>query len=552
MMATLLKIYYEWDSKRIERTALLLAFLVFLGMRLFAASPYYTIQGGDDARYLALAQESPRHTLGNNELYLLHPPLYPYVLHFFSIFMEDHRAGLFLSLLSGAATFFLLYALMRLLSGNFFASFLAVLLYSLSVIFINFDKAIIKEPFSTALILGCLTFYLFFLKKKGKKFLAFSVVCGAATSLATDHAILLIPAIMACFIFFGEWRNWRYSLLLLLAVALPYAAWLGIKAYVYSTHEYYPAAFDGTVVKTEGWGFRQLLSSQFFPDVAFTTPFGISFEVSHYFYPLLYMLNLIVAPYPPGLRFETLQDILSTDYFFQIIIYPLLAFLLLFFIYRAAIAAGGRNMEGNGILLCIILFLIFLFPLTQKLTSTRFTATAALLLYGMVGIGTTELFRYVNMPKNIALWTSLSLVGLSLIFVPFYIIHHPHLLLASEKVVEASRTAEFLANLPKDGVMAQIGYSQELNYLLDKRVLDLPSSSNYMFLIQRYNINYLVYGEFWMKPFSEGDKESLYNYDVIKYIREHPEQFRLINVVNESYPTIPKIDHVYVYEVMRT
>ena len=549
-MATLLKRYDEWNTKRMERAALLLVFLVFLGTRLFAESPYYLIKGGDDARYLALAQEFPRHTLGNNQLYLLHPPLYPYAIHFFALFVEDYRAALFLSLLSGVATFFLLYALMRLLSGSFFASFLAVLLYSLSIIFINFDKAIIKEPFSISLILGCLTFYLFFLKGKGNRFLAFSAFSGAAAALTTDHAILLMPAIVLCFVIFGKWEKWKSSLLLLLAVALPYAAWLGIKAYVYSTHEYYPAVLDGTIVKTKEWGLRQLLSSQFFPEVSYFLPFGVSFEISHYLYPVLYMLNLIVVPYPSGLRFEAITSALSSQYLIQIIIYPFLAFSLLFFVYRAAIAVGRGKIRKNSMLLCLLLFLVFLFPLTQKLTSTRFTATAALLLYGMIGIGITEFMKQVNTQRNAVLWMPLALAGASLLFVPFYAIHHPNLLLASEKVVEASRTAEFLSQLPKDGIMSQIGYSQELNYLLDKRILELPPSPDNMFLVQRYNISYLVYGEFWMKPFSEGNKESLYNYDVIKYIREHPAQFKLIGVVNESYPDTPKIDHISVYEVM--
>ena len=97
--------------------------------------------------------------------------------------------------------------------------------------------------------------------------------------------------------------------------------------------------------------------------------------------------------------------------------------------------------------------------------------------------------------------------------------------------------------------MAQIGYTPELAYLTDKRVVALTiDSSNFLELIKAYKINYLVYGEAYAKPFSVENKEKVINYDTIKYIVEHSEEFELIKIVTEVYPW-GKQDNFYIYEV---
>ena len=100
--------------------------------------------------------------------------------------------------------------------------------------------------------------------------------------------------------------------------------------------------------------------------------------------------------------------------------------------------------------------------------------------------------------------------------------------------------------------MSQVGYSPNLNYLTSKRLITMPSDPSTLDLfIKIYNINYLLYGGHYWFPFSEGEKKVVFNYKTIKYIREHPEKYRLIKTIEEEYGNVDRHDTIYIYEVLR-
>lgn len=125
---------------------------------------------------------------------------------------------------------------------------------------------------------------------------------------------------------------------------------------------------------------------------------------------------------------------------------------------------------------------------------------------------------------------------------------HRHFALTVRKEMESSRTAEYLRNLPGDGIMAQVGYPPELVYLTGKRVVALPLGPEKLDqFIGRYDIRYLVYGQRYWAPIDERFARSVWCWPTIKYIRDHPEKYPLLAVVDETYSGEEKPDRVFIH-----
>ena len=98
--------------------------------------------------------------------------------------------------------------------------------------------------------------------------------------------------------------------------------------------------------------------------------------------------------------------------------------------------------------------------------------------------------------------------------------------------------------------MSQVGYSPELNYQTEKQIITMPSGpSNLDWILKEYKISYVLYGERYWEKFSDNNKDKVFNYDTIKYVKEHPEKFRLLKVIKEDYGIFGS-DNIFVYEVM--
>lgn len=535
-----------------DRALLIGIFLMFIFVRLFSQSHYFFVSG-DQGKYLGLAKNFPEHKLDNKELFLTQRPLYPYAIHYVSLSFEDHVAGIIVSLLSAAITFFIVYKLAMMAAMNRYAAMFALILLSLSSIFIGLSTNVLKESFSTMLILAALYKYMKLLKSGSMKDMAYSSIFGILAGLTSDHAIFLIPGMIAAYFFLGNKVKLSVALLPFVFVVLSYSSWLGVRIYTYTNNNYYPAGWDGTIVKTEGWGLRQLISNHYFPEMEKYVPFGASLELGHYIYPVAYMANLIIAPWPPGLRLSSIWSLFSIKYIMQIIIYPLLFIFAAYAGYRVIKPViSKRRIKGNVMLLYLMLFLIFLVPVHQKINSTRYTVPSIIFLYIIMSHGLFILMKDIGLFR-FCKGITLSLIIALLLYLPFYYYNNPYFLLSKDKVVQANAAAEFLDSLPKDGVMVQIGYTPELSYLSNKRIVALAiDPSNIFELIEMYNINYLVYGDSYYKPFSQtADEKDIINYDTIKYIEDHPKQFRFLSVVKETYPWGAS-DSFHVYEVVKS
>ena len=100
-----------------KRNLLIILFVIFVFLRIFWSNDSILLSS-DPLKFLETPKRFPNHTLYNDQLYLLHPPGYSYIIHFFTfVFQQDYIASIALSLVSTIITFFVVYFLCLLLTA---------------------------------------------------------------------------------------------------------------------------------------------------------------------------------------------------------------------------------------------------------------------------------------------------------------------------------------------------------------------------------------------------------------------------------------------------
>src|SRR3989338_7665663 len=99
--------------------------------------------------------------------------------------------------------------------------------------------------------------------------------------------------------------------------------------------------------------------------------------------------------------------------------------------------------------------------------------------------------------------------------------------------------------------MAQAGYTVNLIYLTDNGVIGLHHDPDKLpYLIDRYNISYIVTGKFYTEVRGLS-RES------VEYVQNNPDDFQLIATVQEDYSAFfvqedkASRDEMYIYKVIR-
>lgn len=546
---------------------LALLFAVFLFLRLFVK--YDTaFLASDHVKFLDLAQNFPYHTSLNNQLYLIHPPFYPYLIHFVNLFIEqDHIAAILISLISASILFFLVYKLFIMLTDNFLITFTVLILLTLSVDFVIASNSVLRESFVVTLLLSALYFYIKGIKLKNKISMAAASFLGFLSALTTDHALLLLPAFAATYIFF---RNKKMSILAsiipIIITVLFIGSWTFVKLYQYSTNEYYPSGLEGAPVSTKDIGIvgvLGVLNTHYFKDYEPNLPSGFT-RPRDYAYRLGYMFNIFPFSIPRGLDFTSIGYLLLPKHIaYMIIFYLPLALTALFgflFILRDFIKGiKGKNIRNNihnnANLYIVALFLIFISLVIRRDSSPRYIYTAYIFLFYFIGYGLFMLLKKVGRLKiynNLILIAVISL----LLLTPFWYYNNPNFVLLTKKFVAANKTADFISKniRGEDAIMAQSGYGETLSYGIKNRVLGLPpKSENLLKLINYYNVSYVLYGKVYTFDRYHYAKDS------IEFIRNRPEKFELTAVINEDYGDLSRTsslrrtnkDEIYIYKVKR-
>lgn len=506
------------------------SFVLFLLVRVFVTSPDCFISM-DEAKYLALARVFPYHTLFNNQLYLVHPPLFPYLIRAFSLAIPDYIAGMTVSLIFAVLTFVVMVRLYRLFGQGRYWITIALFVLAASPLHIAASRVVYKD--SMFLGLFTLSLYLFIrgvIQPSGRHLYGAGLV-GAVGCLTSDLALSLLPCFAAGYIIFRH-PKLRIGTVIRSVAVLPvaYGCWLLVRIIVFKNHIFYPVGVDGTIEYVRDFTLRQLFTPRYFPATA--TIFNFSLDLSEF------RINANVFP----LTFLPLPGFAYPVFYL---------FITLTAIYTAIRAMVKRHLRGSPDLFFAVLLVIFALPAVLH-PEPRFLFPILLPMSYFFARGLclmTEFFpRPVTTKKKMA-WIT---VAVLLIVTAAYLNGSRHLVFLNRKEVEVSRTAHFLERLPDGGVMAQVGYPPELAYLTGRRVLALPITPRVLDdFIRRYAISYLLYGQHYLAPIHTDDPSLIWCYHTIKYIRAHPEKYPLLRVVDEVYRSGAPPDRIFIHEVRR-
>ena len=572
---------------------IIILFAVFLFLRLFTSIPYILLS--DDLKYIETAKNFPYHTLYNDQLYLLHPPLYPYVLHFFTlIFGADYIAGIFISILSAIITFFAVYKLFMMLTNNFNITFFILLFYALSEQFIRLSRFIFKDSMQVMLIFLSLYYFVRIVKFNEKKSAILASLFAGLLAITSDHVVFIFPAFVLSYLLLNsravevqstsrfakgkqisikkliQWKsngtswfananfpNLKYAALPFLFILIVYSSWTGIKFYQYSNNEYYPNGYLGTPLSTDDLGLMQAVNSQFFDEFESATTYtdkGITEFIKRLLQNVGYMLNIEPFSLPRGLNTATIGSLLLPKHIvYAVALYlPLafVAFLGFLFMMKEFLKTG--QIHNNTGLYILGLFIIFLIPASQQLNSPRYLMPSYVFLSYFTGYGFATLFQK---KQELLSKIMLFIVILLLLLIPFWYYNNNNFIFFNEPLIGPKNTGDFINdNIPKSaGIMVQAGYTPQLLYLTDNRILGLyPIPEKLLSVIDYYNISYVIFGKYYTFGPVSLSKDSA------EFIADNPGKFQHIATIKEEYPDefyqdlIPDIkDEVYIYRVIK-
>ncbi|MEK6984358.1 MAG: glycosyltransferase family 39 protein [Nanoarchaeota archaeon] len=549
-----------------KKILLISLFIIFLFLRIFVDSPSILL-AADSLKFLSLAKNFPYHTLSNNQLYLLHAPFYPYTIHFANLLIkEDYLAAIALNLIAACVTFFVIYRFLMMLTNNFKTTFITLLFVTLSVDLIIASHKVTRESFVIMMLVSAIYFYAKGVKYEDKKSLVYASIIGGILGVTTDHAIFLFPSFGLSYLILNskkisfkkfDFPNLKYAILPVAVTFLFYASWIGIRAYQYSTHEYYPTGYEGAPLRTESFGLFELINPSNFEDFDTREITGIGFipRVKNYLYVLGYIFNIELFSIPIGLNFTTMKYLLSLKHiFYMFIIYlPLAIIVTRGFFSILKNFKKTRKIYNNIDLYMLSLFLIFVSPITQQTISQRHVYPAYTFFFYIMACGLINLFKKIDAVKKYTKLSFVTLVMLTLLLIPWYY-NHNNFIFQLKKVVSSQNTVDFVnKHIEKTAaIMAQPGYTYKLIYMTGNRAISMPSSAKDLLpFVEYYNISYVMFGRYYTL-----DKYQ-HSTDSIQIIKDRPDKFRLVATINEDYtkyinPKDPaSTDEVYIYEVKK-
>ena len=556
----------DTTTKRLftRRNIIIVLFVVFLFLRLFISNSSILLHS-DNLKFIEASKNFPNHTLYNHQLYLLHPPFYPYVIHFFDlIFQEDFIAAIFISLISSIITFFIIYHFFMMITDNFRLTFFVLVFYTLSDSLIISSQSALRESFLIMLTFASLYFFVKGIKFGDKKSLIIATIFGSILAITSDHVVLLIPALAISYIFWNskkvylfkfKFPDFKYVLIPIIIILLFYGSWTLVKYVQYTKYDFYPNGASGIPLNTLSVGLLQTISPQFFE--SYEGPYiatGFIPVVKKLAFNFGYMFNIEPFSIPSGLNFTTMKFLLHPRHIvYMFLIYLPLAIIMLYGFYSLIKdILRTKKMHNNTNLYVVLLFLIFVFPLTQGLASPRYILSSYIFFFYFIGLGMVTLFGkklMLSKPKIIPIISILLLL-----IIPFWLYANNNLVLFNEKVISAQNTGDFIdANLPKDaGIMAQPGYVVKLIYLTNNRILGLhPSPERLAEVIEYFNISYLVVGRYYTYDSYQLSKDS------VEFVQNSPDKFELIATIQEDYSDFysegnpARTDEVFIYKVKR-
>lgn len=528
-------------------------FAAFILLRLFSAQDAYFISG-DEGKYLKGALTFPYNQVWNNQFEVYNPP---------GLSALFFAGGKLFGLLRGAQMIELVFAILffvycikwfKLLGKSDEWIWVAMLFITFSHEIIMMGFRLYKEGVYVAIFVMMLYYFHRTLRGEERHYIT-AAILGAANAFITDHVLLMIPLLA---LMIPVFRTKKTSILKAIAciaiIGIALLCWFGMRIAVYETNDWYPAGVDGTPEFVRDYSIRGILSPSGFPNTAIMINNIIELNAAHMASYIAYLANMEFALIVPNITYNTVHELLAPKQLaFMAIIYLPLTLILLFGLWQCRKALVPRIswkwLKGNECIFFLAMYAVLNVFIVYKGYSNRYSLAAVLPLAFWFAQGIEALSRKAKI--KLANTAQVLLLISLLILIPIHLATHRTFVPTMPFVIESQKTANFLKTLPEDGIMSQAGYTPELALLLHpKRVLSLPRTpDNFEELLQKYKVSYVLFGDsYWAQPEAK-NREIVWDYDTIGYIRAHPEQFKLISKITEN--NSGKEDNIRIYQVLR-
>ena len=511
----------------------LFPFVLFLVLRLFSGDPYFLL-GGDQCTFLELARTFPKHELFNHELYLIHSPVFGYAIGILHLLLPLLGSGLVATLSFAVVDYFAIRALGQLEP-------LPKAAISVGLIYLAISRPAVAYDYHVARvsILVCggalaLLAFLRLLRNPCRKTLLLAIAANTFALLVSDQGLLLLPCEVLLFLARGPRRAWKLPALLGAASMVAAAVWPLVRLIEFRSRADLPAGISGTVEFTRDFPLEALLQPNFLP-----------FTNTHR--SLFTQTSLSLKNLRPALLGGLPTDLLLMPRWTSVVLVALLI--------GAALAQSGRRWRSLQWLALSVLFLLpvgmgmnewygmgFVVPFVLLMME----GAAACLEWG----GTSD--KVVSAGLSAACVLA-SVVWLAASPSESHDLLSPHggthFLFARPSVTRASTVSRVFDSLPRDtGIMAPTDLSPELVYLTDKRVIALPFDPALLDrFIEEYRISYLLISSEFFGRYGSPVADRFTSTEVVRYIVEHPERYRLMKSLREDYPAFYPSQEYHVF-----
>ncbi len=244
-------------------------FLMYLTVRLFSGYRTYLL-AGDQCKYLIMGRNFPFHTVFNHALYLIHPPLYGYVIGLVDFLFPLVLAGLLATIIPSALLFFVFIKLARLYKLKTPGILVGLIFLSLNTIAVVFDTHISRVALLQLLIAMSLVSFKQFLVEDSGKFPFGCLVMVSLCMATSDQSLMLYPCLALLFLGSGQiTRKWKTVLCIFAVSGAIYGLWPLTRLIIYLSHDYYPAGIAGMIGPVGKFSLKAILQPNYLPITEF-------------------------------------------------------------------------------------------------------------------------------------------------------------------------------------------------------------------------------------------------------------------------------------------
>jgi hypothetical protein len=494
--------------------------------------------GGDQCTYLEMGRTFPAHRVFNHEPYLIHPPLFGYVIGLLHLMLPLLVSGLLATLLFACLSFFVIRKLALFENLPRTAIFAGLMYLAVGRAAVHYDSHVARVSilvFSTSLALLA---FLRFIQEPGRRTLIPVLAANVFSLLVSDQALLLIPCQAVLFWARATRRDWKLCSVLMAASGVAALVWPAVRYVEYSTRANLPAGIDGTIEFTKNIPWLAVIQPNFLP---FTNAHrSLSTQTS------LSLLNLkldLLAGLP--------TDILLLPSFFGIAI-------IICLIVAAFTRPDRRKVATQWLILSVICLLPVGLGMNEWYSSGYIVPFSLLVMEGAAAWFAWLGSRFDHFDRKLTVGLSAACaIGVVLWLgaprrdVPSFRPHGgTHFLFSRPAITRGAVIAGFFENIPPDtGIMSPVMLSPEIVYLTGKRVTSLPFDPALLDrFIEEYHVTYLLTSTQFLTSYRKPDADKYFSALVSRYIVEHPERYRLVRTVRENYGAFYPAATYYVFQ----